>query len=1392
MSKSKKYVFLLISITLLSICALNLSAVNGKFDEQEILTNFRNTRNSNDQPYGDISTFNPATTYFPDIAALTETKFVIVYRDYGNSGKGTAIIGETIGDSISWGNEYVYNNATTNYNSVAIFSDTKFVITYQDYGGGYDGTAIIGEVTGTEITFGNESDFRNSVNYNAVTVLNDSTIVVAYNETDGSHSGRTRIGTVAGNSITGWGAEAQFHNYGILDLDVSQLDSDKFVLVYSYQSPDQNGFARIGTVNENTITLGDATEVNDSRIQSCSVSAFSDTMFIVAYRDMGDSGKGTVRLGSVNEYEIDLDSENVFYESVYQPDITILSDSLFAIVYRDDNYTGNCITGKITGSSVYWYNAELFTSAELQQNCISTLTPTEFIVAYYDTDNSNYGKAVKGFIDMKYRASIATQDTNRVIAGTNDVPVIGIEVITPGQIYPFSVTEFNCNSNGTTNTNDISNATLYYTGTDGNFSLSNQFGSVVSNPNGSFSFTDSQQLEFGTNYFWLAYDVSADALDGNFIDAECTQITVNDSLRIPTVSAPAGARNIVTADSFPGTALDFDDADDYVNVGNDESFDVGNVLTIEGWVKPDDLSLRQGIFSTRLDNEAGSFQLEIGPGSNGSNSVAICGVGIWIAQTEDDVLTTDEWFHIAYTRSGINAGDQKIYINGEEQTLITDANYEFLNNSSDKVIASGTNGGQLLNGILDETRIWNIVRSQTEIRENMYLPLTCLEDGLVAYWQYNEGSGSTTENVFTGADGTLHNMIEEDWINSDIPFADGVSNSQTETAGTVDFIDTDLAMNFTSHNSAAITVTRLNASPNGNLILPAEVFDDQYWIVNRFGSGSFETDITFTLSEDISSYENSLSLLRLYSRQSNAIGDWNYVTHASSISAIDNSITFDGITEFSQFIICRHLPPDGFPGTSLEFDGSDDYVEFQNDVIQTGVGTIEYWVGNIADFGIHLYMSDDNSDDYNGFGGLDVLEIHTATDGDGKLFFLYQDGLTSTGRVELHGTTDLRLGNELHHIAVSYDSTGDMKLYVDGELEANADMSPYIFAGKTPAFNYLGRPGLPQRYFGGIIDELRTWNVVRTEEELRENMYLPLTGVETGLVSYWQFNDGSESNLSDFMEINNGTLNNMTEDDWIDSTIPFGSGFVNTQEVSTTGNVIFTDTDVEMDFTAKTGTDTIVVSKLDLSPNINPTEPDEVFDAQYWIVNRYGSGTFDADLTFTISEDLTIEDESNPEHIALFTRSSNADSNWIYLTDASSVIAATDEATFEGITEFSQFIIGRWIQVLDIPQNVAITASDSVYISWDAVSGATSYKIYSSDDPYAEGWGTAVDSVAVTSWTSDISEIEKMFYYVTASSEGARSNIRFLSKPSNVISKKVIILEKRLLTPKRKTFQKRD
>jgi hypothetical protein len=59
--------------------------------------------------------------------------------------------------------------------------------------------------------------------------------------------------------------------------------------------------------------------------------------------------------------------------------------------------------------------------------------------------------------------------------------------------------------------------------------------------------------------------------------------------------------------------------------------------------------------------------------------------------------------------------------------------------------AASPTGGFLnyYEGLLDEVRVWNVARTATEIADNMNTEISPKSNGLVAYWQMNEGRGQT-------------------------------------------------------------------------------------------------------------------------------------------------------------------------------------------------------------------------------------------------------------------------------------------------------------------------------------------------------------------------------------------------------------------------------------------------------------------------------------------------------------------------------------------------------------------------------------------------------------------------------------------------------------------------
>ena len=87
--------------------------------------------------------FESAGTLYISAASIGNDKVVIGYQDSGNSSFGTAIVGTVSGTSISFGTPVVFESAEANYVSAASISNDKVVIAYRDAGNSSFGTAVV-------------------------------------------------------------------------------------------------------------------------------------------------------------------------------------------------------------------------------------------------------------------------------------------------------------------------------------------------------------------------------------------------------------------------------------------------------------------------------------------------------------------------------------------------------------------------------------------------------------------------------------------------------------------------------------------------------------------------------------------------------------------------------------------------------------------------------------------------------------------------------------------------------------------------------------------------------------------------------------------------------------------------------------------------------------------------------------------------------------------------------------------------------------------------------------------------------------------------------------------------------------------------------------------------
>ncbi|MCB9360785.1 MAG: lamin tail domain-containing protein [Flavobacteriales bacterium] len=198
---------------------------------------------------------------------------------------------------------------------------------------------------------------------------------------------------------------------------------------------------------------------------------------------------------------------------------------------------------------------------------------------------------------------------------------------------------------------------------------------------------------------------------------------------------------------------------------------------------------------------------------------------------------------------------------------------------------------------------------------------------------------------------------------------------------------------------------------------------------------------------------------------------------------------------------------------ALNFDGVDD------EVVSPGAGalidgsntwTIEFWYKSPTS-GVPIAFSSDS-----------YFLIH----GCGLLIFYSANGYIQTN------CSVLPLDNNFHHIAIRSDGPNNGQIFVDGNPVSMLGNTHTGFSGLATANLSIGSN---QGFTDCTIDDVRIWDIARTNSEISANMNACLTGSEPDLVLLYDFEDGTGSSVvTDLAGSYNGVLTNMDSNtDWV-------------------------------------------------------------------------------------------------------------------------------------------------------------------------------------------------------------------------------------------------------------------
>ena len=189
---------------------------------------------------------------------------------------------------------------------------------------------------------------------------------------------------------------------------------------------------------------------------------------------------------------------------------------------------------------------------------------------------------------------------------------------------------------------------------------------------------------------------------------------------------------------------------DYLYAVDSASLSITGDLSLECWVKFEALPAASGFacFVSKYEDNTGvddsrSYFFGLYNNAGVGNLRFIYSTdGTYQGVNDRNVTWTPDlatWYHVAVTFTAATPV-LKFYVNGVQQgTDQSPTNTSIHDNASNLAIGAGNTKNTaryFLDGIVDDVRVWNDVRTITEIDDNKSIELVGNEAGLVAYWPF--------------------------------------------------------------------------------------------------------------------------------------------------------------------------------------------------------------------------------------------------------------------------------------------------------------------------------------------------------------------------------------------------------------------------------------------------------------------------------------------------------------------------------------------------------------------------------------------------------------------------------------------------------------------------------
>jgi len=545
----------------------------------------------------------------------------------------------------------------------------------------------------------------------------------------------------------------------------------------------------------------------------------------------------------------------------------------------------------------------------------------------------------------------------------------------------------------------------------------------------------------------------------------------------------------------PGNALNLDGTDDFVSVVDNASLNITDEITVEAWVYLPDVNSTQSIIS-KSDGTSG-YALSVTGGH--------INFDIWdnIGTNYDPAwgpISASTWTHVAATRT--TAGIMTIYIDGNPLSAIGSSANPLSTNPNDLIIGASASNTSLflLDGMIDEARIWNKARTDAEILAGMTNQYEMTEPNLVANWRFDQGNPGVDNNALPNEvidyttscnKGILKNFtlngLASNWVETTndqrpilttIPVtniaattADCQANifsigSSVDAASQVGVVWTTVdCPNYDTHNSSSTIAafgTGLSAVYNMTGLTPGTTYYVRAYSINTAGISYGETH-TFTTNSVVSA----------------PIAGFGYCVDLTFPQSIQ------------------------IPGTTLTRSGNEDF-------------TASFWFKTGVSGAQKLLTK------HPGIAG--TFEFEVGIDASDKVYFIVgKYGGAEYSTIISDNNVDL---NVWTNVTVTKEEVGGetvMTLFINGLPVAKEKMKSTI----STAIASMGAIEAGHDFIGQF-DELSLWSVAYSQAEIHSKMSLLKDPTDGNLAGYWRFD--RELGVDIFEDISQGVVNHAIVD----------------------------------------------------------------------------------------------------------------------------------------------------------------------------------------------------------------------------------------------------------------------